>query len=86
MGIYEDTTQLLGLRILTCNPDDDAFYSKYEFVGLNWKKIALEILPEYIGKSGVLIQTLHPVSYSFQDNKHGTIWLNNNNIKLEDLI
>jgi hypothetical protein len=84
MGIYEDNTQLLGLRILTCNADDNAFYTKHEFTGLNWKQRALEIIPNYIGKTGVLIQTLHRVSYSL-DNGHGTIWLNNQNINLEDL-
>jgi len=92
MGIYSDTSTILGLRILTCAPH--SYYDlhiEHEFIGTNWKQKALRIIPNYLGKPNIKFQTLHPFSSSYNIEteivtKPSNIWLNNDNFKLESLL
>ena len=39
MGIYEDSSTILGVRILDERPlNSGEYYVKHEFTGSNWKK------------------------------------------------
>ena len=90
MGIYTDDT-IIGLRILIETPKMGGdYYVEYEFTEINWKQLALIYLPQYIGKPGVKIQTLHPFSTSHNiqtgtTHEPSNIWLDNYLIKIEDL-
>ena len=92
MGIYSDESIILGIRILVEAQYDGGcdYYVKYEFIDENWKKTAMDILPHFLGKVGVKIQTLHPFSsshnlYTGQITEPSNLWLDNNYFKLEDL-
>ena len=89
MGIYQNTNIILGLRILVEDPNGD-YYTKYEFVGPDWKINAARILPHYIGLKNVKLQTLHPFSTSYdlttdREQEVGNVWLDNTYFRLEDL-
>jgi hypothetical protein len=90
MGIYTGE-DILGLRILIEMPHGGGdYFVKYEFTAPNWKQQAMYYLPEFRGKPGVKIQTLHPfsTSYNIQTGKTqdtGNLWLDNFNIRVEDL-
>lgn len=92
MGIYTDQSTILGVRILIAMPQSSYDYIlKHEFTGKRWKDEAVYILPHYLGKSDVKIQTLHyfTSSHNIQTGQvvePTTIWLDNFNFKLEDLI
>ncbi len=91
MGIYSDTDEILGLRILieeSMNGGD--YYPKFEFTGDRWRQDAIKIFTFYFGKPGVIIQTLHPFSTSYnistgKTETPGNIWLKNIIITPEDL-
>lgn len=92
MGIYTNTTEILGLRILISrSKNDDAFYSEYEFVGPDWKKHAKLVVPNYLGKPNTKFQFLYPFSASHDINtgsinKSSVIWLNCSDISVESLL
>jgi len=92
MGVYEDRNTILGLRINIEKPlNSGDYYIEYEFTGDDWKENAALILPDYIGKTGVMIQTLHPFSTSHnlatdQIINTGNLWLNNPYFKYKDLL
>lgn len=91
MGIYTDESIFLGLRILIETQQGTSDYYVYnEFTDANWKTEASRILPHFLGKSGVKIQTLHPFSTSHNIQTGKTeeprnIWIDNFYLKLEDL-
>lgn len=92
MGIYTDQITILGVRILILMPKSEYDFSiEYEFKDSQWKNEAVRILPYYLGKPDVKIQTLHYFTSSHniqtgQITDPTTIWLDNFNFKLEDLI
>jgi hypothetical protein len=92
MGIYEDTATILGLRInIEKPPNSGDFFVEYEFTGDDWKENAMLVLPHFIGKAGVMLQTLHPFSSSHnlttnQTIKTGNLWLNNPYFTVHDLL
>jgi hypothetical protein len=91
MGIYTDDHIILGVRVLIEKPQSSHnFFVEYEFSGDKWKENALEVLPYYLGKTGVKIQTLHSFSTSHnvqtgQEITPGNIWLDNQLFKITDL-
>ena len=91
MGIYSDSGTILGVRILIGTPEYNGdFNVKHEFTGEDWIINALRVLPYYLGKRDVKIQTLHSFSTSYnlitgQYKEPGNIWLDNHYLKLEDL-
>jgi hypothetical protein len=90
MGIYTDDA-IIGLRILVEMPHGGGdYFVKYEFIDPNWRALALQVLPHFLGQKGVKIQTLHPFSTSHNINtgdiqEPGNIWLDNFYITLESL-
>lgn len=92
MGIYTDDLTILGLRILIEKPyNNHDYYTEYEFTGDNWKINAAQVLPYYLGRADIRFQTLHPFSTSHnihtgQQITPGNIWLNNNLLKITDLL
>jgi hypothetical protein len=91
MGIYSDDKVILGLRILIEMPHGGAdYYVKHEFANPNWREQAINYLPQFAGKPGVKIQTLHPftTSHNIQTGKThtpGNLWLDNFHITAEEL-
>ena len=90
MGIYEDRSTILGLRICVDGGDGD-YFVEYEFTEDTWKENAVLVLPDFLGKSGVIIQTLHPftTSHNLDTNAKedvGNLWLNNPYFKIQDLL
>jgi len=92
MGIYTDQTIILGIRILIEEPVDSGdYYVKHTFSGPNWKKNSFNTISNFIGRSNVKIQTLHPFSSSYnittgKEKEPGNLWLDNKYIKLENLL
>jgi hypothetical protein len=92
MGIYEDRHTILGIRILVEEPiNSNDYYIKYEYTGDNWESLVANVLPYYLGNKQVKIQTLHPFSsshnvYTGKTHDVGSLWLDNINFKLEDLL
>ncbi len=90
MGIYTGE-DILGLRILIENPNGSGdYYVKYEFTDPEWKYQAMYYLPQFRGKPGVKIQTLHPFTTSHniqtgRTHEPGNLWLDNFNININDL-
>jgi hypothetical protein len=90
MGIYT-SDNILGLRILIEMPHGSGdYFVEYEFTDPNWKQQAMYYLPEFRGKSGVKIQTLHPFSTSHNlqtgaTHEPGNLWLDNFTINANDL-
>lgn len=86
-----DSGTILGVRILIGTPELNSHFNvKYEFIGDDWILNALHVLPYYLGKRDVQIQTLHPFSTSYnlttgEYKEPGNLWLDNNYLKLEDL-
>jgi hypothetical protein len=81
---------MLGLRILIETSHGGDYYVKYEFTDANWKQQAIYYLPQFSGKPGVKIQTLHPFSTSHnlhtgKEETPGTLWLDNFYITIENL-
>ena len=86
MGIYTDQTTILGIRIEE-PVDSGDYYVKHTFTGPNWKKNSFNTVSNFIGGSNVKIQTLHPSSTSYGDEREpGYLWLDNKDIKVEDLL
>lgn len=91
MGIYSDSGTILGVRILIEAPElNRDYYVKYEFIGEDWALNASKVIPYYLGRKDVKIQTLHPFSTSYnlttgQETAPGNLWLDNHHLKLEDL-
>jgi hypothetical protein len=90
MGIYEDRSTILGIRICFKGANGD-YFIEYEFTGDTWKENAVIVLPDFLGKSGVIIQTLHPftTSHNLDTNARedvGNLWLNNPYFKIQDLL
>jgi len=91
MEIYSDSAIILGIRILIEEPINSSdYYIKYEFISDDWITEAIQVLPYYLGRSGVKIQSLHPFSTSYnlstgQEMETGNIWLDNQYLKLDDL-
>ncbi len=91
MGIYSEPGTILGIRILIEAPQlNGDFYVKYEFTGDDWTLNASRVLPHYLGKKDVKIQTLHPFSTSYnltsgQETVPGNLWLDNHHLKLKDI-
>jgi hypothetical protein len=92
MGIYSDSSTILGLRILIQAPElNGDYYVKHEFSGDRWKERAARVLPYFINHKEVKLQTLHPFSTSYnihtgEEREPGNIWFDNNYFKLEDLL
>jgi hypothetical protein len=91
MGVYWDNNAVLGIRICLEQPAAGDYFVKYEFTGDTWKEDAALILPDFLGKAGVIIQTLHHFSTSHNlttKEKHNTgdLWLNNPYFKYQDLL
>jgi hypothetical protein len=91
MGIYTDDS-ILGLRILIEMPHGGGdYYVKYEFTDPNWRQDAIYYLPQFLGKAGVKVQTLHPftTSHNIQTGavrEPGNLWLDNFHITIEELM
>lgn len=91
MGIYTNTTEILGLRILTSrSKQNDDFHTEYEFTGPNWKDRARLVIPIYLGKPNIIFQILYPFSSSHDIdtgniNKSSVIWLNCSEFTLKSL-
>lgn len=90
MGIYEDRSTILGLRICVKDEGGD-YFVQYEFTGDNWREGAVLVLPDFLGKPDVIIQTLHPFSTSHNLDTSakedvGNLWLNNPYFKIQDLL
>ena len=91
MGVYWDNNAVLGIRICLEQPATGDYLVKHEFTGDTWKENAALVLPHFLGKPGVVIQTLHPFSTSHNiatNEKHstGNLWLNNPYFKYQDLL
>jgi hypothetical protein len=91
MGIYEDRSTILGLRICVEDSASGDYFVEYEFTGDTWKEDAVLILPDFIKQTGVIIQTLHPFSTSHNLDTNakedvGNLWLNNPYFKIQDLL
>jgi hypothetical protein len=91
MGIYTDDA-ILGLRILVEMPHGGGdYYVEHEFIDKYWKQNAIYYLPQFQGKPGVKIQTLHPFSTSHNlqtghQETPGNIWIDNFYITVERLL
>jgi len=84
MGIYTDKATILGIRILIEEPVDSGdYYVKHTFSGPNWKKNSFNTISNFIGCNNVKIQTLHP---SDKERESCNLWLDNKDIKLENLL
>lgn len=78
--MVDDTFITLGLRILIHVPNTkNEYYIEHEFTGDNWKAKTLMILPYYIDRSDVQLQTLHKYMSSI-------VWLENYLFKLKDIM
>ena len=92
MGVYEDRNTILGLRINIENPVNSGdYFVEYEFTGDTWREDAMLVLPHFIDKRGVMLQTLHPFSTSHnlatnQTIETGNLWLNNPYFTVHDLL
>jgi hypothetical protein len=91
MGIYTDKLTILGVRILIYDNHDEAYYVRYEFSEESWRENAVVILPNFLGKTGIKIQTLHPFTSSLclqsgRISEPSDIWLDNPLFKLEDIL
>lgn len=76
MGIYADTTTILGIRLLCADEYGDCYVVK-ECTGCTWKEEA----KQYLNLSHTKIQTLHPCSTSYEEEeeskKEDPLWCDN---------
>jgi hypothetical protein len=92
MGIYSDTSTILGIRILIQAPElNGDYFVKHEFSGDRWKERAARVLPYFINLKEVKLQTLHPFStshdlYTGEERTPGSLWFDNHYFKLDDLL
>lgn len=78
-----DTNIILGIRILKAMPISNLdFYIEHEFIGDIWKQNAINILPLFLGKPDIKIQTLH---YYNSHSNCDTIWIDNYLFTIADL-
>jgi hypothetical protein len=88
MGIYTDEATIVGIRILIEEPVNSGdYYVNHEFTGPNWQKKSFNTISNFIGRNNVKIQTLHPSSTSYGEEREScNLWLDNKDIKLESLL
>jgi len=78
MGIYTNTSIVLGVRILQADDNLD-YYVTHTFIGESWKECASEFLEKYSKTRDIKIQTLHNCTTTFSPDEtlSSKIWIDN---------